>query len=302
MACDVPYIIGKLLERRWLKWAHIVHLDIWNTSYGKKKSWESNYQFDSRPLKVRNRPDLLVFRWHATYRWKALDESYNFSSYRISIRGLLAKLWGSKVAGVPTWAISGLPFGSPVTKNHLDVGPVERCRVYYKGEGGGFPQVWAVVNLVCLCCSWLFLTLKVLQLRTNHLVWVLCRPMWVSEACQLFLIPSWSSNMPLYPSKCYELGNVPQLFLFPLFSTWDSHLSLSRSWECVTNSTSDSLLDVGSNVHRAFSNTLSLDLNISLEIKRNGKEHTLISLSLLKRNPKDLMKNFMCFKIHGQSQ
>jgi hypothetical protein len=68
------------------------------------------------------------------------------------------------------------------------------------------------------------------------------------------------------------------------------------------NSASNSLLDVGSNVHRAFSCTLSLDLNINLEIKRDGKEHTLIILSLLKRNPRDLMKNFMCFRIHGQSQ
>jgi hypothetical protein len=36
------------------------------------------------------------------------------------------------------------------TKCHLDVGFVERHRVYYKGEGGGFPQVRAVVNLVNL--------------------------------------------------------------------------------------------------------------------------------------------------------
>ncbi len=33
MACGVLYIIGKLLERRCLKWAHITHLDIWNISY-----------------------------------------------------------------------------------------------------------------------------------------------------------------------------------------------------------------------------------------------------------------------------
>jgi hypothetical protein len=32
----------------------------------------------------------------------------------------------------------------PGEKSHLDVIPVERCKVYYKGEGGGFPQVWAV--------------------------------------------------------------------------------------------------------------------------------------------------------------
>jgi len=50
--------------------------------------------------------------------------------------------------GVPTLVISGLPLGSPGTKCHLDVGLVERHRVYYKGEGGGFPQVRAVVSLV----------------------------------------------------------------------------------------------------------------------------------------------------------
>ncbi len=33
-------------------------------------------------------------------------------------------------------------------KCHLDVGLVERHRVYHKGEGGGSPQVWAVVSLV----------------------------------------------------------------------------------------------------------------------------------------------------------
>jgi hypothetical protein len=115
---------------------------------------------------------------------------------------------------------SKLPSGSPETKSHLDVGPMERCRVYYKGEGGGFPQVWAVVSLVCPCCPWLVLAPKVLQLRTNHLVWVLCRPMWVSEACQLFLVPSWSSSTPLYPSKCCELRSVPRLLFFSLFSTW----------------------------------------------------------------------------------
>jgi len=52
--------------------------------------------------------------------------------------------------------------GVPREKSHLDVGPMERSRVYYKGEGGGFPQVRAVVNLVCSCCPWFVLALKVL--------------------------------------------------------------------------------------------------------------------------------------------
>ncbi len=79
---------------------------------------------------------------------KTLDEGYNFAPNLISIGGLKTKLWGSKVAGVPTLAISGLPLGSPRTKNHLDVSLMERHKIYYKGEGGGFPQVQAVVNLM----------------------------------------------------------------------------------------------------------------------------------------------------------
>jgi hypothetical protein len=142
------YIIGKLLKFRCLKWARMIHLDTSNTSYGQKKSWESNWQFDSRPLKVKNWLDFLVCRWFATYRWKALDTGYNFASNLISIRGLCTKLWGPKVIEVPNLGILRFPNGSPETKCHLDVGLVEKHRVYYKGEGNGFPQVRAVVNLV----------------------------------------------------------------------------------------------------------------------------------------------------------
>jgi len=46
--------------------------------------------------------------------------------------------------------ILGLPLGSPKTKCHLDVGLVERHKVYYKGEGDGFPKVQAVVSLMSL--------------------------------------------------------------------------------------------------------------------------------------------------------
>jgi len=61
-------------------------------------------------------------------------------------------------------------------KSHLDVTSMANHKVYYKGEGGGFPQVRAVVSLVCPCCPWIVLAPKVLQLCTNHFVWVVCRP------------------------------------------------------------------------------------------------------------------------------
>jgi hypothetical protein len=110
-----------------------------------------------------------------TYRWKDLDEAYNFASYLIAIRGLHKKLCAFKVMKIPIVRISGLSFGSPGTKSHLDVGPVERHRVYYKGEGGGFLQVQAMVSLVCLSYRWLILTPKVLQLCTNHFGLILCK-------------------------------------------------------------------------------------------------------------------------------
>ncbi len=78
------------------------HLDICSPSYGQKKGRESNCQFDSRPEKVGDRPDLLGYRQRVTYCWKGLDEIYNFALDRIFIGGLLTKLWRSKVAGVPT--------------------------------------------------------------------------------------------------------------------------------------------------------------------------------------------------------
>jgi hypothetical protein len=40
--------------------------------------------------------------------------------------------------------------------------------------------------------------------------------------------PFWSSGTPFYPSKHYELRNVPHLFTLSLFSFKNSHLSLLR--------------------------------------------------------------------------
>ncbi len=105
----VIYIIGNLLKFKCLKWACIVHLDIWNTSHGQKKSHESNWQFDSQPLKVNNQPNFLACKQCVTYRWKDLDKGYNFSSNFIPIEGLHAKLCTPKVARVPVVGILGLP-------------------------------------------------------------------------------------------------------------------------------------------------------------------------------------------------
>jgi hypothetical protein len=72
----VFYIIGKLSKCRCWNGPRIGHLDICSTSYGKRKGRESNWQFDSWPLKVENWPDLGVCKWSVTQLWKVLEESY----------------------------------------------------------------------------------------------------------------------------------------------------------------------------------------------------------------------------------
>jgi hypothetical protein len=61
------------------------------------------------------------------------------------------KVMGPQSRESPNCAISGLPFGSPKTKCHLDASPVANHIVSYNGEGGGFPQVRVVVSLVNSC-------------------------------------------------------------------------------------------------------------------------------------------------------
>jgi hypothetical protein len=66
----------------------------------------------------------------------------------ILIRVWGEKLWAPKVLGVQTKTISRLHLESPEKNSHLDASAAESCKEYYMGEGGGFPQVRAVVNQV----------------------------------------------------------------------------------------------------------------------------------------------------------
>jgi hypothetical protein len=93
-------VIGKFLKRRCRKWPRIGHLDICSPSYGQKKGRESNWQFDSWPLKVGNRslPDLRIKS--AIRRWKDLDAGYKFGSDLVTIRRCSRELWALKVPGL----------------------------------------------------------------------------------------------------------------------------------------------------------------------------------------------------------
>jgi len=111
--------------------------------------------------------------------------------------------------------------GSPGTKCHLDVGLVKRHKVYYKGEGGGFPQVQAVMNFVSLVSLSLPVARPSTQKCSNdaltNLLFSLCKSMRMIKCLSFILVSSWSFSTSFIP-KCCELGSMPQLFTFSLFS------------------------------------------------------------------------------------
>jgi hypothetical protein len=106
-------VIGKVLKHRYRKCPRIGNSDICSPRYGQKKGRESNWQFDSRPLKVRNRPLPDVRFWSAIRRWKDLDKGYNFGWDLVAIQLCSQELWRFKVPGVPPGqfrdSISGVP-------------------------------------------------------------------------------------------------------------------------------------------------------------------------------------------------
>jgi hypothetical protein len=142
------YIIKNKLKFKCLKWAHMTHLDIWNTNYDQKKGREWR-------LKVGNWPDFL-----AIYHWKALDKGYNFASYLIAIGGLHAKLWAPKVARIPIARQNAIWMCPPWrgVKNTI------RGKVMASPKFGSWWVLWIQV------CPWFILALKVLKLCINQLI------------------------------------------------------------------------------------------------------------------------------------
>ncbi len=151
MGSNNPF--GQLKRKLWPKEGLEVKLAIWLLT---TKSWES--------------PRFPCVRVTCDIPWKALDKGYNFDLDFILIEGLHTKLWAPKFVEVPIPRIWGLPFGSPETKSHLDAGPVANHKVYYKGEGGGFPQIWAMVSLVSLNLLMVRLNTK----NTPNMHWPTC--------------------------------------------------------------------------------------------------------------------------------
>jgi hypothetical protein len=124
-----------------------------NISYGRKKSQGSKCQFNSRSLKVRNRPDLFALRACGVPHivGKLSTRAINFLETSPQSEVWKRNYGPPKSWKSQFWEFRDFQLESPRTKWHLGAGPVAMHWKYYKGEGGGFPQVRAAVNLISLC-------------------------------------------------------------------------------------------------------------------------------------------------------
>ncbi len=58
---------------------------------------------------------------------------------------------------------------------------------------------------------------KCLNYAITNLLFVLCRSMWMIKCLSFLLVPSWSSNMPLYPRSAMSQGMCLDSLLFRCF-------------------------------------------------------------------------------------
>jgi hypothetical protein len=130
MASHEPFV--HLKPKLWAKEGPRVKLEVWlptTKSQESTSSWHSILECDMALESARQELQL----------WFKPRSNWILNSGDMS----------SQSPGTPTWDNFGLLLGSPGKKSHLDVASAESCRVYYMGEGGGFPWVRAVVSQVC---------------------------------------------------------------------------------------------------------------------------------------------------------
>jgi hypothetical protein len=103
---------------------------------------------DSRPLKVENRPLFDVRFGSATWRWKDLDEGYNFGLDFIAIQFCSRELWRFKVPGVPPGQIRDSISGVSGICAIWMPPPWRAVENTIGSKVMAYSRVWAVVSLV----------------------------------------------------------------------------------------------------------------------------------------------------------
>jgi hypothetical protein len=127
--------LGYLIHKLWPKEKLGVKLSIWFPTI---KSWESPW---FTCVQVACHIPLKSFRWGLQLCLKS------YPNWRCAQKGCAFP----KCQETQFWEFRDSQLGNPRVKWHLNVTPVAKHKEYCKGEGGGFPHVWAMVNFMSLC-------------------------------------------------------------------------------------------------------------------------------------------------------
>jgi hypothetical protein len=155
MACGVFYIIGNFLKRRCLKWAHITHLESEAQIMAKRRAGSQNGNLTPDHKKSGIDPICLAAGGVPHTIGKLLTRATTLLQTTLRSEVFLQSYGAPKSRESHLVRFRDSHLRVLGEKNHLYVASMASHRVYYKGEGGGFPQVRAMVRLVCRCCSWL---------------------------------------------------------------------------------------------------------------------------------------------------
>jgi hypothetical protein len=211
------YTVGKVLKCKCRKWPCMSHSDIRSRSYVQKKGRESNWQFDSRPLKIGNRINLGIDPTsvraggvqHTIRKLSRRTRSLLQTSSRLEVWAKSYELPKSRESKprqfrdnfrTPTWESQDKkPFGC---------GPRGVTHNILYGGRWWFPQVQAVVSQVSLELPVACLSTKGAPECVKLVGWLL--QVRISE--QLVPLPSLISELstrPLNPFQCWKLGAAP---------------------------------------------------------------------------------------------
>jgi hypothetical protein len=130
MASHWPF--GHLQPKLWAKEGSGVKLAVWLPITKSRESTSSRRRLEECDMALKS-------SWRELQLWYRTRPDPSLGRGAMSVQS----------SGSPAGILSGLHFGSPNKMYHSDVASATSRREYYKGEGGGFPRVRAMVSLVC---------------------------------------------------------------------------------------------------------------------------------------------------------
>jgi hypothetical protein len=148
-----------------------------------KRTVGNHCQFDSRPLKIKNRPNFLTCRWHATHFWKAFDKGYSLKLH-FNQRSFTQNYGPPKLQESQLWEFrdSHLEILGQNDIWVLVLWPSTEYTIRGKAVASPKSKSWWVLWVLWVrVCPWFVRAPKRSNYALTNLLFGLCRSVWVIE-------------------------------------------------------------------------------------------------------------------------